>query len=260
MPSILLTNDDGVYARGLFFLKQALEKIADVTVVAPERNQSAVSHKITMHKPLRIHEAVLGDGTVGFACSGTPADSVRIGLSTVVDSRPDLVVSGINAGHNMGVDTHYSGTVACAREAVIQRLPAVAVSTIYPTLAGDRLEDIWQSTAQIASEVCQKVLVNGLPDKTLVNINTPGLLYDQYKGIRLTRMGSRNYTLHAIEREDPFGRNYYWPAGNGPIDEHIEETDVGAVASGYVSVTPLTIDPTGYAELEQLTQWDWEAR
>lgn len=258
MPSILLTNDDGIYARGLFILKQALDQIAAVTVVAPERNQSAVSHKITMHKPLRMHDATLGDGSRGYACSGTPADSVRVGLSTVFSEQPDLVVSGINTGHNMGIDVHYSGTVACAREAVIQRLPAVAVSTAYPKLGEKVADSVWQTTAEIAAEICVKVLESGLPEKVFINLNTPGLAKEEIKGIRLTRIGSRNYSLYSIERQDPFGRPYYWPAGSGPIDEDGPDTDVGAVAAGYVSLTPITVDPTANDVLRELRQWRWE--
>lgn len=258
MPTILLTNDDGIHADGLFILKQALEQIGNVVVVAPERNQSAVSHKITMHKPLRVKDATLRDGSTAYSCSGTPADSVRVGLSAILEQRPDLVVSGINAGHNMGIDMHYSGTVACAREAAIQQLPAIAVSTVFPETARVDYDEILSATAQIAVKIGTKVLNQGLPDNTLLNVNTPGLPIDQLFGMRITKMGKRRYTLEARTHQDPYGRPYIWPAGQGPIDHEAEDTDVGAVAAGYVSLTPISIDPTATNLLCELVSHGWE--
>lgn len=256
MTSILLSNDDGVQAPGLLPLRRALATIGDVTIVAPQRNQSAVSHKITMHKPVRLEETVLADGEKAIHCSGTPADAVRMGISMVLEEPPDIVVSGINLGHNMGIDVNYSGTVACAREGAIQGVPSVAVSSVFPSVGGDRMEEIWEITAEIALSAVQEVLSRGLPTGVLLNINTPGLNRDELKGIKITHIGSRRYDLDFSRRDDPIGRPYYWPLGSGPFDDYDSESDVSAVADGYASITPLTVNPTAEWFKETLGEWE----
>lgn len=254
MPTILITNDDGAHDPGLFALKKAVESVADVIILAPERNRSAVSHSITMHKPLRIKQVVLVDGSAAYTCSGSPADCVRLAAGGVLDVKPDLVISGINAGHNMGVDIYYSGTVACAREAAINGLPSIAFSSVFPHRATVPMEQIWAACGDVAARIVTGVLEWGLPAQTLLNVNMPGVAREHIRGIKVTRIGSRSYKLEPERRADPFGQAYYWPGGNGPFDEEDEGTDVGAVAHGYVSVTPITLDVTNYAYMDELVR------
>jgi 5'-nucleotidase len=256
MPTILVTNDDGITSPGILALKQALASIADVIVLAPERNWSASSHAKTMHKPLRLYDVVMGDGSAAYSCSGSPTDCVALVMGGVLGVKPDLVVSGINAGHNVGIDITYSGTVACAMEAVIKGAPGVAVSSCFPGQTTEDMAEVRRMTAEYACTVAARVLAQGLPEHTLLNVNVPGLAPDQVKGLRITRMGGRRYDANEVlERHDPYGRPYYWLGGSHPIDEDDPATDVGAVRQGYVSVTPITLDMTHYAFARQLDGW-----
>lgn len=258
MPTILLTNDDGLGDGGLLALKECISKIpdAEILVVAPENNRSAFSHAITMHDGLRLKPGRMADGSRGYACSGTPADCVRLALSGVVDGIvPDLVISGINSGHNMGIDIHYSGTAACAREAAINGVPAIATSTVFRT-AVDDIEAVYVPVAETARRYAEHILANGLAPNLFLNINSPGLTSSEVKGVRATSVGERRYSLGADRRDDPFGYPYYWAyGGRGPVDVHDIDTDVGAVAEGYISVTPITLDPTDHGFLPELKSW-----
>jgi 5'-nucleotidase len=170
--------------------------------------------------------------------------------------KPDIVVSGINTGHNVGIDITYSGTVACAMEAVILGVPGVAVSSIHPRQAKSDLGEIQQYTGEVARAVAQRVLKHGLPPQTLINVNVPGLPRSEVRGVRITRMGGRRYDINEVlERQDPYGHPYYWLGGSHPIDEDDLATDVGAVKHGYISVTPITLDMTNYSFLAQVDQW-----
>ena len=256
MPTILITNDDGVHAPGLLALKQALSRIADVVVLAPERNWSATGHAKTMHKPLRITDVTLADGSPAKCSSGGPTDCVALAAAGILGVMPDLVVSGINAGHNLGIDITYSGTVACAMEATIKGMPGIAVSSVFPNQTTADMAAVRTLAADVAAEVAQRVLEQGLPPATLLNVNVPGITAAEYKGMHITRMGSRNYdTAEVLEREDPYGRPYYWLGGSPPIDIPDDGTDVGAVKNGFVSVTPITLDMTDYDFLAQLSTW-----
>src|SRR4051794_39260161 len=239
MPTILITNDDGVYSPGLLALKQKLSEIAEVQVLAPERNWSATSHSKTMHKPLRVQQVVLADGSAGHSSSGSPTDCVALAVGGVLGKTPDLVVSGINLGHNLGIDITYSGTVACAMEAVIKGVPGIAVSAPAASETDANLQNIHRQAAVIAADLALQVLDHGLPHRTLLNVNTPMSDPADWRGVHVTRMGQRDYpgdTL--IERQDPYGRPYYWLGGGMPLDALDDGTDVGAVANGFVSVTP----------------------
>ncbi|MEZ4862026.1 MAG: 5'/3'-nucleotidase SurE [Caldilineaceae bacterium] len=255
MPTILISNDDGVQAPGLLALKEALSAIADIMILAPERNWSASGHAKTMHKPFRIHEVTLADGTRAHSCSGGPTDCVALAVEGVLGTRPDLVVSGVNNGYNLGNDITYSGTVACAMEATIYGVPGIAVSTASGVTAQGDLKEIQAAAARYACDFAQKVLAQGLPADTLLNVNVPGIAPDAIKGIEVTRMGKRRYEDVLIRREDPFGRPYYWLGGANPIDLPDDGTDVGAIANGYVSITPISLDMTDYTFLKDLTQW-----
>ncbi|MFO7630898.1 MAG: 5'/3'-nucleotidase SurE [Caldilinea sp.] len=253
MPTILVTNDDGVFSPGLLALKQALAQIADVIVLAPERNWSASSHIKTMHKPLRIQKTTLADGSSAYSSSGSPTDCVALVMGGALEIVPDLVVSGINAGHNLGVDVTYSGTVACAMEAVIKGVPGIAVSSsFFGEESIDALE-ARRAAAEIACTIAEQVLESSLPEYTLLNVNVPA---SAIEGIRITRMGRRHYDANEVEqRHDPYGRPYYWLGGSHPIDEEDPDTDVGAIKHGYVSVTPISLDMTHHAYLDTLRTW-----
>jgi 5'-nucleotidase len=257
MAIILVTNDDGVYSPGLLALKQGLSQIAQVAVLAPERNWSATSHAKTMHKPLRVHPVMLADGSEAFSSSGSPTDCVALAAAGVLGVKPDLVVSGINAGYNLGIDVTYSGTVACAMEATIQGMPGIAISTVAPGETGAELMAIYKHAAEIGCELAEQVLARGLPEQTLLNVNVPGIDPSALRGVHFTRIGSRHYPAgELIRREDPFGRPYYWLGGGAPVDVLDDGTDVGAVANGYVSVTPVTLDMTSYSFLPELSRWE----
>ncbi len=259
MPTILVTNDDGVNAPGLLTLKQALEPIADVMVLAPERNWSASGHAKTMHKPLRVYTTTLADGSPANCSSGSPTDCVALVMGGVLDVMPDLVIAGVNAGHNLGIDITYSGTVACAMEAVIKGVPGIAVSTCLPGKTAADINSVRRMASEIARGAALRVLAAGLPPNTLLNINVPGLGPTDLLGVRVTRMGGRRYSAkEVLERHDPYGRPYYWLGGSFPEDEDDLETDVGAVKAGYVSVTPITLDMTNHLFLEQLRSWTFQ--
>jgi 5'-nucleotidase len=256
VPIILVTNDDGVYSPGLLALKQKLSEIAEVMVLAPERNWSATSHSKTMHKPLRVQPVVLADGSQAHSSSGSPTDCVALAVGGVLGKTPDLVVSGINLGHNLGIDVTYSGTVACAMEAVIKGVPGIAVSGPAATQTTADLHAIQTETAAIAAEWAVQVLQRGLPHRTLLNINTPLTDPKEWRGVHVTRMGQRDYPAdELLERKDPYGRPYYWLGGGMPLDALDDGTDVGAIANGYVSVTPIMLDLTHHAFQAELATW-----
>lgn len=242
-PLILVSNDDGVRARGCVALREAMERVGDAYTVAPEREQSANSHSLTLHRPLR-HRAL--DERV-HAVDGTPADCVYVALyhTSLLPRRPDLVVSGINHGPNLGSDTHYSGTVAAAREGALRGIPSIAFSNF-----GDLdLESAGDIAAAIASRLLSATMPPGLP--ALLNVNFPS---GKPRGIRATRLGKRLYTDEVLVRNDPRGREYIWIGGPGAHHEHLDGSDTEAIEEGYVSVTPLMIDVT-HVEHFGLAAW-----
>lgn len=248
MKRILVTNDDGITAPGLHALYLAMAELGEVTIVAPETEQSAVGHAITTMTPLRIKAVTLADGTVGHAVNGTPADSVKLAILTICPEPPDLVVSGINLGPNTATNVIYSGTVSAATEARILRIPSIAVS-----LATFK-DPIWETPATFARQLAAEVLAHGLPDKVLLNINVPNLPLEKVKGIRVTRQGNSGYKERYETRSDPRSVPYYWQAGTYSMSDVDEETDALAVDQGYVSVTPVSFDLTAYDYLPDLTR------
>ena len=249
----------GFHSPGLLALKQQLEPLGEVVVLAPERNWSATSHAKTMHKPMRITAVSLADGSQGYTCSGSPTDCVAMAMGGALGAKPDLVVSGINTGHNMGIDITYSGTVACAMEAVILGVPGVAVSSSHPSKARGDIAEIQRFTGEVARDVTERVIKHGLPAQTLINVNVPGIPPKEILGVRITRMGGRRYDIgEVIQREDPYGRPYYWLGGTHAIDEDDLATDVGAVKHGYISVSPIALDLTNYNFLRHLDEWGFE--
>ncbi len=239
-PRILVTNDDGYTSEGIQVLADTLESLGEVWVVAPNREQSAVSHALTLHRPLRIERL----GRHRFAVDGTPTDCVTLAVgSLMADSPPDIVVSGINFGVNMGVDVHYSGTVSAAFEGVILGVPGIAVSQ----QVGEGFS--FHPAADFARRVAAWVLENGLPPSTLLNVNCP---VGRPRGVRLTRLGNRRYTEGVIAAEDPRGRPIFWIGGGEPLWEAVPGTDFPTVHGGYISVTPLHLDMTASSFLSDL--------
>lgn len=262
IPHLLVTNDDGVTAPGLLALAQALRPLGRVTIVAPDRNWSASGHVKTLHKPLRSTEVRLADGTTALATSGAPSDCVALALLGLVDTPIDLVVSGINPTVNVGHDVTYSGTVTAAMEAAVADVPGIAVSLDAPGVEagsdappGTAID--FGPAAAIAARIAERVLTHGLPPKTLLNVNVPGLPADDIQGIAITRQGLRVYRDALITRADPRGRPYHWIGGDAPTGEPEDGTDVGALAAGWVSVTPLQLDMTAHGFLGALEGWGW---
>ncbi len=254
---ILVTNDDGVLAPGLLALTQEMRKLGKVNILAPDHNWSGGGHVKTLDRALRVKEARLSDGTQAFACDGAPSDCVALAALGFFKEPVDLVVSGINIGANHGHDVTYSGTVTAAMEAVIAGVPGIAVSL--EIIEGYIGEVDFEPAARAAGHVVQQVIENGLPQEILLNVNVPFLPADKIRGITLTRQGLRVYHSRLNERMDPRGRPYYWIGGEAPTGVPERGSDVGALAEGFVSVTPLQLDLTAYRALTDLNTWRWES-
>jgi len=251
---ILVTNDDGVQAPGLLALAQELRKLGQVTVLAPDRNWSASGHVKTMDRPLRVKEVKLADGTAALASDGAPSDCVALALLGVIKEKIDLVVSGINPNANVGHDVTYSGTVTAAMEAAIAGVKGIAVSLDSKPGHG---ELDYGPAARVAANVAAKVLAEGLSEGVLLNVNVPCLPDDEIKGVQVTRQGLRVYRDALDARKDPRGRPYYWIGGDFPTGVVEDGTDFGALAAGFVSITPLQLDLTAREALGQLKAWKW---
>lgn len=251
MPRILITNDDGVLAPGLLALKKALEGLGDIVVFAPDHNWSAAGHTKTMHKPLRVEEIKLDDGSPALTSNGAPSDCVALAVLGLVDPPIDLVISGINMGANMGYDITYSGTVAGAMEAVVNGIPAIAVSQEYR----DGVDVDFTIAGAVARHIAKLVLERGLPPDTFLNVNVPARPTRVPPEVTVTRLGRRVYRDALVRREDPRGRPYYWIGGDPPTGVPEPGTDVGALFEGNVSVTPITMDMTHYRFLADLRTW-----
>ncbi len=243
MP-ILLSNDDGISSEGLAILQQVLGDLDDIWVVAPDRDQSAVSHSLTLQRPLRIGQV----GPRSFTVDGTPTDCVNLAINRIMrgEQRPCLVVSGINQGPNLGDDVTYSGTVSAAMEATLLGVPALAVS-----LAAHPPFD-YHAAARFTRHLAEAVLARGLPPDTLLNVNVPPGTPERIQGFRFTRQGKRRYTDAIVENTDPRGRKYYWIGGDQVDSVPEEGTDLWAVQEGLISVTPLHLDLTNYASIGAL--------
>jgi 5'-nucleotidase len=240
---ILVTNDDGAHAAGLAALAAALEPLGEVYVVAPDREQSAVGHALTLHRPLRVEQL----GERRFAVNGTPSDCVNLAVLGFVPDRPVLVVSGINHGSNLGDDVTYSGTVSAAMEGTLLGVPSIAVSRSEPDGSG------FEAAGDVALAVATRVLVEGLPRHTLINVNVPP---GTPHGIRLTRLGHRVYSAKTIKEVDPRGKPYYWIGTGAPAWAEDEGTDIAAVQAGWAAVTPLHLDLTHHGALRSMSGWE----
>lgn len=248
---VLITNDDGIASAGIVALVQAFDRAAEVVVVAPEHERSATGHAITLHKPLRATPAgIPGSRARAWSTNGTPADCVALGMLDLLPERPDVVVSGINVGPNMGRDLTYSGTVSGAMEGAIFRVPSIAVSI------GAFRNPVFTVAAAFAVELARAILERSLPEDTLLNVNVPNLPSEEIDGVAITRQGTKRYISRLEKRADPRGRTYYWLTGEPAPPPDEEGTDSWALARGRISVTPIGLDLTSAALREALQRWD----
>jgi 5'-nucleotidase len=258
MKNILVTNDDGVLAPGLLALAHEMRNFGKVSILAPDRNWSGSGHVKTLDRALRLREFHLEDGTVALASDGAPSDCVALAMLGYFKEKFDLVVSGINVGANLGHDVTYSGTVTAAMEAVIAGVPGVAISL---EVSEGHVGPIdFQPAAHAAGIAVRNVIAHGLPEDTLLNVNVPSLKAEDIHGFRITRQGLRVYHSRLDERIDPRGRPYYWIGGDAPTGVSESGTDVGALAAGFVSVTPLQLDLTAYRAISDLNTWNWQSQ
>ncbi|BCY18097.1 MAG: 5'/3'-nucleotidase SurE [Chloroflexi bacterium] len=251
---IVVTNDDGVFAPGLLALAAALKRLGKVSVVAPDHNWSASGHVKTLHRPLRVKEVELEDGTPALACDGAPSDCIALAALGLLPEPIDFVVSGINPNANLGHDLTYSGTVTAAMEGAIWGIPSVAVSVDAPEYHRGPLD--YTVSAEMGCRVVEKLMHNPISPDVLLNVNVPYLPADQLKGFAITRQGLRIYRDELVKREDPRGRAYYWIGGEPPTGVKEDGTDIGEVSNGYVSVTPIQLDLTAHKMISDLKKWD----
>ena len=244
-PQILVTNDDGIQAPGLAILAEALAPLGDVWVYAPDRQQSAVGHGVSLHRPLRVHQ--LKDRW--FMVDGTPTDCVMLAVRDLLAARPDMVVSGINAGANMGDDTVYSGTVAAATEGFLLGIPSIAVSLVGKEFA------YYETAARVAADLVQRFAGQTHSHPWLFNVNVPDVPYDQLQGIEVTRLGKRHKAEPVVKASNPHGETVYWVGAAGKAQDAGEGTDFHALAQQRASLTPLQIDLTQYGQLDAVRNW-----
>jgi len=242
---ILVSNDDGYLATGINALADALSKIADVVVVAPDRNHSGASNSLTLHSPLRVHQ--LDENR--YFVNGTPTDCVHLALSGLLSEDPDIVVSGINHGANLGDDVIYSGTVAAAMEGRFLGLPAIAIS-----LVGHQASH-FETAAQVAADLIQRLENNPLPPDVILNVNVPDVPFEELAGISATRLGFRHRSESMIKTKDPQGQTIYWFGRAGPGQDAGPGTDFDAVEQGLVAVSPLKVDLTRHEALPRIAEW-----
>jgi 5'-nucleotidase len=243
---ILVSNDDGYMARGINALADALSEIADVILMAPDRNHSGASNSLTLHSPLRVHQVSKNR----YFVNGTPSDCVHLALSGYLDEEPDLVVAGVNHGANLGDDVIYSGTVAAAMEGRFLGLPAIAVS-----LVGRQHGQHFDAAARVARDLVSRLQDHPLPGDVILNVNVPDLPFDELAGVEVTRLGFRHRSEALIKNKDPQGRTIYWIGPAGPGQDAGPGTDFAAIERGAVAVTPLKVDLTRHESLPQLQEW-----
>jgi len=241
---ILISNDDGIHSLGLKGLASALEGLGAVYVVAPDRERSAASHSLTLHRPLRIMKT----GPREYAIDGTPTDCVTLAVNSILPRTPDIVLSGINLGTNLGEDVLYSGTVAAAMEGTMLGIPSVSMSMAAP------FERSVDCASEFAARITGRVLAEGLPADTLLNVNVPAC--KNIKGHKVTSLGKRFYNDVVIEKIDPRGKKYFWIGGEMDRWEGGKGSDFHAISRGYISITPLHFDMTNYSSIEGLKGWD----
>jgi len=247
-PTILISNDDGIFAPGIYALWEAMREIGETIIVAPDTEKSAVGHAITLTDPLRVVPVHRSGGFEGLAVSGTPSDCTKIAIKSIMDEKPDLLISGINSGANIGTNLIYSGTISAATEGTMLGIPSVAISL------DSYKSDNYSVAKQTAIDIATNVLSNGIPNGTLLNVNVPYCLPDEIKGMKITRQGNQYFKDEFDKRTDPRGRTYYWMKGN-IIDKDEElEFDGKAVRENYISITPIQFNMTNESYMDELRE------
>ena len=247
---ILLCNDDGIYSEGIQILKAQLDTIASVMVIAPDRERSTISHAMTLRKPLNVKNVKIKGKMFGFSVNGTPADCIIVGLLEIMkDNKPDIIVSGINPGPNLGNDITYSGTVGAAREGAMRNIPSLAVSIDGGT------DYHFDAVARYTKNIVSNLITENLPKNLLLNINFPNIKYDQLEGIEIARQGKRGYRDEIRNIDDPRGRVHYWIGGKIEEESIEPDTDSGVVNKRKVAITPILLDFTDYSMLQKMNQW-----
>ena len=247
MKHILVTNDDGVHAPGLKILFEQSRALGQTVIIAPEQDNSAASHSLTMTRPLRVRKINQNI----YSINGTPTDCVTIGIGKLLPQKPHLVISGINPGPNLGDDVSYSGTVSAAIESTMLGIPAIAIS-----LAAESEPLHYETAAAFVGRLAEMILAKGLPRDTLLNVNVPNIAPEKIAGVAFTRRGRRLYDDAIKETYDPWGRKHYWIGGGTPTFDAGEDTDSAAISVNKISITPMHLDPTNYEAL-RLLQNEW---
>jgi len=251
-PLILITNDDGITAPGIRTLIKIMNQIGEVVVVAPDSSQSGKGHAITIDNVLTCNPITIDDGPqLEYACSGTPADCVKMALNEILNKKPDLCVSGINHGANSSINVIYSGTMGAAIEAGIEGVPAIGFSL---------LDFKWDADFRYSEEYVKKIslqaLQNGIPEGVVLNVNIPNLKTQEIKGVKICRQANGRWKENFDKRKSPFGKKYYWLAGDFIINDKGQDTDLYALEKGYVSVVPVQFDMTAHHMIEKLNLWE----
>lgn len=252
-PTILVTNDDGITAPGLIALVDTMKTIGDVLVVAPDSPQSGMGHAITLEKPLRLDKVSVHGEVLGYQCSGTPVDCVKLAVKQILKRKPDLCVSGINHGSNSSINVIYSGTMSAAMEGAIEGIPSVGFSLNNYSLDADM-----KASCQVAKQVVNKVLLHGMPVNTLLNVNIPDLPLSKIKGIKVCRQATARWEENFEERTDPRKRKYFWLKGDFIVQDKGDDTDEWALKNGYVSLVPVLFDFTAHHATQFLNGIKWD--
>jgi len=251
--NILITNDDGYFSPGITALARELKKSGKVTIVAPDRERSAIGHGMTFFKPLRLVRIREEENLRIFSCNGTPTDCIMLGTNHLMSGKTDMIVSGINSGGNIGDDITYSGTVAGALEGTIQGIPSMAVSL-------NTIEKFdFSAAARFAAATAKLILEKGLPDGVFLNINLPAVKSEEIKGVKITFQGRSIYRQKIIKRIDPRGAEYFWMAGSPPKGEPVPGSDFWAIANNYISITPLHLSLTRMEYIDKLKEWNFDS-
>lgn len=251
-PLILVTNDDGITAPGIRMLIEIMNEIGEVVVVAPDSPQSGMGHAVTVNNVLHCYPTTVDDGPqIEYSCSGTPADCVKMAKNEILNRKPDICVSGINHGANSSINVIYSGTMSAAVEAGIEGIPAIGFSLLdYSWHANFR------SARKFIKKIVLNVLLNGLPDRTVLNVNIPKLKEDEIKGIRVCRQADGYWKEDFDKRKSPTGKEYYWLSGEFVVRDKGQDTDVWALENGYISIVPVQFDMTAHYAIQKLNSWD----
>lgn len=251
-PLILITNDDGITAPGIRALIKIMNKIGDVVVVAPDSPQSGMGHAITIDNVLRCNPITIDDGPqIEYTCSGTPADCVKMAKHEILNKAPDLCVSGINHGSNASINVIYSGTMSAAVEAGIEGIPAIGFSLLDFNYHAD-----FKQAEEFIKKIALNVLLNGLPDATVLNVNIPKLKKEEIKGVKICRQANGYWKEDFDKRKSPFGKEYYWLSGEFVNRDKGQDTDIWALENGYVSVVPVKFDMTAHHAIQKLNEWE----